>query len=73
MDNLAAKPEGSALEKELDVKLRAALKRIGDDFRPARSYLEEWGYDVVPYESVRYNPRWPGAKPQSPKRQPVSK
>lgn len=73
MDNLATKPGGSALEKELDVKLHAALKRIGDDFRPARSYIEEWGYDVAPYESVRYDPRWPGAKPQSPKRKPVAK
>ena len=73
LDNLAAKPEGGALGKELDVKLHAALKRIGDDFRPARAYLEEWGYDVAPYESVRYDPRWPGAKPQSPKRKPVEK
>ena len=70
MDNLAAKPEGRALQEKLDARLRAALKRIGDDFRPARSYIEEWGYDVAPYGSVPYGPN---AKPQSPKRKPAVK
>ena len=70
LDNLAAKPECAALQKELEVRLQAALKGVGDDFRPARSYIQEWGYEVAPYGSVPYGPN---AKPQSPKRAPVSK
>ena len=65
--------EAGAIEKDLDAQLNAALKKIGDDFRPGRSYLEQWSYEVAPYESVRYDPRWPGAKPQSPKRKPAGK
>jgi arylsulfatase A-like enzyme len=65
MDNLVAKPECRALQKKLDARLEAALKRIHDDFRPARSYIEEWGYDVAPFHSVPYGPN---ATPQSPKR-----
>ena len=70
MDNLTAKPECSALQKKLEAQLDAALKRIGDDFRPARSYIEQWGYEVLPYGSVPYTPN---AKPQSPKRKLAAK
>ena len=70
MDNLAGKPESRGLQKDLDGRLRAELKRIGDDFRPARAYIEEWGYDVVPYGSVPYTPN---AKTQSPKRKAKAK
>lgn len=70
MGNLAAKPESRTLQKKLDARLRAALKTIGDDFRPARSYVEEWGYEVSPYSSVPYGPN---AKPQSPKRKLAAK
>ncbi len=70
LENLAAKPEGRALQAKLDARLHAALKRIGDDFRPGRSYIEQWGYDVAPYGSVPYGPN---AKPQSPTRKPAAK
>jgi arylsulfatase A-like enzyme len=70
MDNLVAKPEGRGLQKELDGRLRAELRRIGDDFRPARSYIEQWGFDVIPYGSVPYTSN---AKMQSPKRKVVAK
>ncbi len=70
MDNLAGQPASRALQKDLDGRLRAELKRIGDDFRPARSYIEQWGFDVVPYGSVPYTPN---AKTQSPKRKPTTK
>lgn len=73
LDNLAAQPGNRALEKDLEAQLHAALKKMGDDFRPGRSYIEQWGYEVAPYDSVRYDPRWPGAKPQSPKRKPAAK
>ena len=70
LDNLAAKLESRALQAKLDARLHDELKRIGDDFRPARSYLEQWGYDVAPFGSVPYTPN---AKTQSPKRKPVAR
>jgi hypothetical protein len=70
LENLAVRPEGQKLQKKLDARLQAALKRIGDDFRPARSYIEEWGYNVAPHGSVPYGPN---AEPQSPKRQRAAK
>ncbi len=70
MDNLMAKPEFRSLAKKLEASLQTELKKVGDDFRPARSYIEEWGYDVVPFGSVPYTPR---AKPQSPKRSLATK
>jgi len=54
MDNLVAKPEFAKLRTELEARLQAQLKKIGDDFRPARSYLEEWGYRVKPGDSVPF-------------------
>jgi arylsulfatase A-like enzyme/creatinine amidohydrolase/Fe(II)-dependent formamide hydrolase-like protein len=67
MENLASKPEFAALRGDLDGRLQAELKRIGDDFRPAAHYVETWGYQLAPHGSVSYAP---GAKVQSPK-QPV--
>ena len=65
MENLAGQPESKALQEKLDAQLHAALKKIGDDFRTARSYIEEWGYNVGPFGSVPYGTN---AVPQSPKR-----
>jgi arylsulfatase A-like enzyme len=70
MENLVGKPERLALEKDLDHRLYAELKKIGDDFRPARAYIEQWGFDVAPFGSVPYTPN---AKTQSPKRQTAAK
>jgi arylsulfatase A-like enzyme len=70
LNNLAGQPESLALQKKLDAQLHAALKKIGDDFRPARSYIQEWGYNVVPYGSVPYGTN---AVPQSPKRKLAAK
>jgi len=55
MDNLAAKPEHAGLVKELDARLAAQLKRIGDDFASAREYLDRFGYDVAPGASLPTN------------------
>ena len=38
----------------LEGRLKAELKRVGDDFRPAQAYLEEWGYPVKPGQSLPY-------------------
>ena len=68
MDNLIAKPECAALCKELDERLQGQLKKIGDDFRPGRSYIEQWGYQIAPHGSISYDQ---DAKPQTPKRKPA--
>jgi arylsulfatase A-like enzyme len=63
MNNLAGKPEGAALQKELETRLQAELKRIGDDFREPQSYLDEWGYHVRSGDSVGYKPNSPVQSP----------
>jgi len=65
LNNLVSRPEYAALRDELDAQLQAQLKRIGDDFRPARHYVELWGYELAPHGSIAYGP---GAKVQSPRR-----
>ncbi len=65
MDNLVAKPEYTDLKIELDERLHSLLKKIGDDFRPAASYIDEWGFDVHPerghisYKDLSQNPQIP--------------
>ena len=54
LDNLADQPEFAALRSELDGRLQAELKRIGDDFRPAEYYVKAWGYELAPHGSVSY-------------------
>ena len=54
MANLVGNREYVTLQAELDDRLRAELKKIGDDFRPARAYLEEWGYNLTPGKSLPY-------------------
>lgn len=70
-ENLAGQPQSRAVQKRLEAQLQAALKQIGDDFRPARSYVDEWGYNVVPYGSVPYAAT--NTVPQSPKRKVPAK
>jgi arylsulfatase A-like enzyme len=66
LDNLVAKAECAGLCKELDGRLQAQLKRIGDDFRPARESLERFGYDVAPGGSLPTDAR--NDKPITPRR-----
>jgi arylsulfatase A-like enzyme len=54
VDNLVGQPEFADLLAKQDGRLQAQLQRIGDDFRPARAYLEEWGYPVEPGKSLPY-------------------
>lgn len=65
MDNLAMKPEHAALQQKLDAQLQGELKKIGDDFRPAKSYLDQWGFKVAPMKSVPYGPKSKAQEPQS--------
>lgn len=67
--------ENKSLVSELDARLQAQLKRIGDDFRPGKDYIAEWGYEIAAHGSVPYaatltkvqrprrNPALPATKP----------
>jgi len=65
MDNLVGKPEHSALLKEMDERLSSLLEKVDDDFRPAASYIAEWGFDVdpgrghIPYKDHDQEPQTP--------------
>jgi arylsulfatase A-like enzyme len=65
LNNLLNQPQAAPLLRQLDQRLRAELKRIRDDFRPAAFYVEQFGYELAPHGSISYAP---GAKVQSPKR-----
>jgi len=65
--NLAGQAEYADLQRQLDDQLQAALKRIGDDFRPRQEYLRRWGYEVDRRGAIPYGP---GAKVQSPCKSP---
>jgi arylsulfatase A-like enzyme len=71
LKNLADQPEQAALQKQLDGRLQAALKKIGDDFRPRKAYQEQWGYEVDKHGCIGYSER--ATKVQSPKRARVEK
>jgi arylsulfatase A-like enzyme len=42
MNNLLGQDEFAELQQDLDAKLNAALKDIGDDFQPRDFYLQKW-------------------------------
>jgi arylsulfatase A-like enzyme len=69
MINLANIPKYAALQKELDKKLQAELKRRGDEFRDGQYYIDLWGYQVNNGGSIPYKADSPV---QAPKKQ-VSK
>lgn len=46
MDNLVGNPAFSGLQKEMDIKLNAELKNIGDDFQPRDYYMKKWNLKV---------------------------
>ena len=54
--NLVGDPANAALQQQLDSRLQAALGKIGDNFQPAQYYLDRWGYDVHPPNSISYRP-----------------
>jgi arylsulfatase A-like enzyme len=66
MRNLAGDPAHADLQKQLDARLQAELKKIGDDFKPRKYYLDKWGYEIAPHGSISYQPN---AKVQSPRKQ----
>lgn len=53
----------ATLSDHLETELQAKLKAIGDDFRPATSYIEQWGYTLGSKNEIPYRG---DAKVQSP-------
>ena len=70
MNNLTDRPEFAATGRDLDRRLWAELKKIGDDFRPAGRYIQTWGYELDRHGNIPYGP---GAKLQSPPPRPAEK
>ena len=56
MRNLADDPSAADLRKDLDTKLQAALKRVGDEFKPKAHYLAHHGYRVRANGAIPYGP-----------------
>ena len=67
MNNLAGLSEFTAIQKQMDKLLMQELQRINDDFRPAASYLEQWGYEVQENGHIAYQ-QHDQEKVQSPKK-----
>ncbi|SEG42616.1 Arylsulfatase A [Algoriphagus boritolerans DSM 17298 = JCM 18970] len=67
MDNLVLNPEFSDLVGSMDKKLQEKLREIDDDFRPAQSYVEEWGLVLEPGGTIFYSTEV-DTEPQTPKR-----
>ena len=70
-NNLVGNAECASLVRELDGRLQAQLKRVGDDFRPGKDYIAEWGYEIGSHGSVPYAAGI--AKVQIPRRNPAAK
>jgi arylsulfatase A-like enzyme len=45
MTNLVSKPEYADILTHLDNQLKKLLERVNDDFRPGKSYIDDWGLD----------------------------
>lgn len=69
-NNLVGQQENAELVRDLEAKLQARLKKIGDDFRPAAAYVKEWGYTIAPHGSVPYDEDGTTIKQQTPRRNP---
>jgi arylsulfatase A-like enzyme len=54
MNNLVGNPEFKDIQKHLEEQLMDELNKITDDFRPAASYLKEWGYEVTENGHIPY-------------------
>jgi arylsulfatase A-like enzyme len=70
MKNLVGSPQSARLVRELEDRLQAQLKRIGDDFRPGKDYIAEWGYETAAHGSVPYAATL--TKVQTPRRYPAA-
>jgi arylsulfatase A-like enzyme len=65
--NLVGVAAHAALQKDLDARLQAELKKIGDEFKPRQYYLDKWGYTIAKHGSINYGPGAPIQTPRRPK------
>ena len=56
LNNLIGKPEYSEKQAQLDAWLKRKLKKVGDRFEPAASYIKRWGYKIDATGAVPYDP-----------------
>ncbi|MBT3242927.1 MAG: sulfatase [Bacteroidetes bacterium] len=66
MNNLISSPEYADIQSDLERRLMSELLRINDDFRPAESYISEWGFTILDRGHIGYQSY--DQKPQSPKK-----
>jgi arylsulfatase A-like enzyme len=55
MNNLVDNPEFADIQKQLDKQLMQELAKIGDDFRPAGSYISQWRYQIEKNGHILYD------------------
>lgn len=63
-NNLVNKPEAATLQKDLESKLQAELKKRGDDFRDGQYYIDLWGYKTILGDSISYRLNAPVQSPK---------
>ncbi|HEX5789551.1 MAG TPA: hypothetical protein VFY13_00290, partial [Luteolibacter sp.] len=54
LHNLADAAESKLLVEQLDARLQAELKRIGDEFHPAEWYCKKWNFPFGAHQSAPY-------------------
>jgi arylsulfatase A-like enzyme len=55
MENLVNRPDHAALQRELEESLQSLLAEFGDEFAPAETYIERWGYRVDEQGAIPYS------------------
>jgi len=68
-NNLVGQPEFKKLVEQMNGRLQAELKRVGDDFRQPQHYISEWNLRLGSHGSVPYNS--PEATMQTPRRSAI--
>jgi arylsulfatase A-like enzyme len=53
--NLVGDPASDTLTRKLRAMLETELKKIGDDFKPRKHYIEKWKYDVTDKGIIPYS------------------
>jgi len=54
MNNLVGSPAHAELQRELESKLQAKLRKTDDAFKPKEEYLKEWGYELNKKGNIPY-------------------
>lgn len=68
MNNLVSRPEYADILTDLDNRLQKMLIKIDDDFRPGKSYIDEWGLEPNDNGWIPYTMTGEGVEVQTPRR-----